>query len=296
MSKIDSIFYQSLEFAPDLEFDIRIVRTQADALYRGFGRYDLHYHSNWEIDFVIEGEGENIFQNRVYSFEPGDIYIIEPYKMHNSYTTSEIQLFCMQFNLDSVIKTVLMSSDLSSDLTKSNLHFCERIQANDSHYTAIRTIIEQVLDEWKHKPIAWHSAVRLYLAQLFIALVRYFPAPAAEDDQTLHSENLSIREALDYINSNYTKQIRLEQVAKHAIVHKNYFCFLFKKHVGCTYYSYLNMLRLKHACTLLLSTEQTIKEIALNSGFLDISTFNKAFKKAFALTPSEYKRQATHFK
>jgi len=70
---------------------------------------------------------------------------------------------------------------------------------------------------------------------------------------------------------------------------KNYFCTQFKKHIGCTYYTYLNNLRLKHACTLLHSTEQNVKKIALSAGFLDISTFNKAFKKALNMTPSEYR-------
>jgi len=289
MNKIDSIFYQSLELSPNFEFDIRIVRTQADALYRGFGQYDLHYHSNWEIDYVVGGEGENIFQDAVHAFEPGDIYIIKPYQMHNSYTTSEIELVCIQFNLESVIRSVFSDADFNDIMDKNKFNFADLIRADDPNYTSIQQIIKDIISEWKERNIGWHSATRLLLARLFIELMRNFRTETSEPETAHGSDNLGIRNALDYINTNYTKQIRLEQVAQKAIMQKNYFCTQFKKNIGCTYYTYLNNLRLKHACTLLLSTEQNIKKIALNSGFLDISTFNKAFKKALHMTPSEYR-------
>lgn len=289
MNKIDSIFYQSLELSPNFEFDIRINRNQSDILYRGFGRYDLHYHSNWEIDYVIGGDGETILRNAVYTFEPGDIYIIKPYQMHNSYTTSEIELICIQFNLESVIQSVFSDLDFNEEMNKNKLHFADLIRASDPNHPEIKRIITAVIDEWRTKKIGWHSATRLLLAQLFIELMRNYRVEANEPEAAHGSDNLGIRTALDYINTNYTRQIRLEQVAQKAIMQKNYFCTQFKKHIGCTYYTYLNNLRLKHACTLLLSTEQNVKNIALNSGFLDISTFNKAFKKALNITPSEYR-------
>ena len=59
--------------------------------------------------------------------------------------------------------------------------------------------------------------------------------------------------------------------------------------MGCTYYRYVNTLRLHHACALLKSTERTVKEIALGCGFSDISTFNKAFRKAYGISPGEYR-------
>ncbi len=293
MSKIDSIFYQKLELSPNFEFDIRIVRTQEDALDDGFGRYDLHYHSVWEIDYVVSGEGENIFHDSVYQFAPGDIYVIKPYQMHNAYPSGEIELFCIRFSLESVIQSVFSDSDFNDEMTKDVIRFADVIRANEPNYDGIHEIIIRILDEWKSRRVGWHSATRLLLAQLFIELTRNFKVKSGLAFFGSSTENFNIHRALDYINTNYTQQIRLEQAAQCAIMQKNYFCTQFKKHVGCTYYTYLTSLRIRHACTLLLSTEANIKRIALSSGFLDISTFNKAFKKTLGITPKEYRERHT---
>lgn len=289
MSKIDSIFYQSLELPPNFEFDIHMNRNQSEVLYRGFGRYDLHYHSYWEIDYVIGGEGENNFGDTVYPFEPGDIYIIKPYQMHNSYTASEIELMCIQFNMETVIQSAFSDTDFLDEINKNRMQFTPLIRASDPNYQNVSRIVSSIAEEWQQRKQGWKSAIRILLAQLFLELSRNFCVSLSAGETSHSSDNVGIRRAMDYINTNYTKQIRLEQVAQHAIMQKNYFCTQFKKHIGCTYYTYLNNLRLKHACTLLLSTDQNVKKIAFNSGFLDISTFNKAFKKALNMTPSEYK-------
>jgi len=289
MNKIDSIFYQSLDLPPDFEFNIKTNRNQAEVLYKGFGRYDLHYHSYWEINYLIEGEGENNFGETFYTFEPGDIYLIKPYQMHNSYTTTDIELVCIQFNLESVIHSVFSDSEFIEEMNKNGLQFVELIRASDPNHAGIKRILVEIANEWENKNLGWHYAIRLLLAQLFLELSRNFRVDSSAAEASRSSDNAGIRRALDYINTNYSKQIRLEQVAQHAIMQKNYFCTQFKKHIGCTYYTYLNNLRLKHACTLLHSTEQNVKKIALSAGFLDISTFNKAFKKALNMTPSEYR-------
>ncbi len=285
MNKIDSVFYQQLPLSPDFEFDIRIVRTQQDALYRGFGKYDLHYHSFWEIDYVTRGEGVNIFENATYQFAPGDIYIIHPYEMHNAFPDDEIELYCIQFSEDSVVRSVFSDTEYSDEL--AHPRFRNVVRQSDDRHEDLERIILRTLDEWKERRVGWRPAVRLSLAQLFIELMRHFPAPVNEARPS--RTNRGIMQALNYINSNYTHKLTLEQAAREALMNKNYFCTVFKQQMGCTYYRYVNTLRLHHACALLKSTERTVKEIALGCGFSDISTFNKAFRKAYGISPGEYR-------
>lgn len=286
MNKIDSVFYQQLPLSPDFEFDIRVVRTQEDALFRGFGKYDLHYHSFWEIDYVTRGAGVNIFENATYAFEPGDLYIIHPYEMHNAFPDDEIELFCIQFSESSVVRSVFSDAEYSGELSQPR--FATVIRAHDPHYAELQQIVLRTLDEWRQRRTGWKPAVRLSLAQLFLELMRNFPAPA--EDAPPSRANRGVLQALNYINANYTRKITLEQAAREALMNKNYFCTVFKQQMGCTYYRYVNTLRLHYACTLLKSTERTVKEIALDCGFSDISTFNKAFRKAYGLSPGDYRR------
>ena len=287
MNKIDSVFYQQLPLSPDFEFDIRVVRTQQDALYRGFGKYDLHYHSFWEIDYVTHGAGVNIFENATYPFAAGDIYIIHPYEMHNAFPDDEIELYCIQFSEDSVVRSVFSDAEYNGEL--AHQRFRNAVRADDPHHAELERIIRRTLDEWRARRVGWRPAVRLALAELFIELVRDFAAPT-EPSLPASRQNRGVLQALDFINQNYTHKITLEQAAREALMNKNYFCTVFKQQMGCTYYSYVNRLRLHHACALLKSTERTVKEIALGCGFSDISSFNKAFRKAYGISPGDYRR------
>lgn len=297
MNKIDSVFYQQLPLAPDFEFNIRVVRTQQDALDQGYGQYDLHYHSFWEIDLVVQGDGVNIFEDAVYSFEPGDIYIIHPYEMHNAFTNSEMEVFCIQFSEDTVVRSVFSDAEYSGEIARQGNRFVNLVRAGHPHYEELYTILQRTLDEWRGKRMGWRPATRLCLAQLFIELMRDFSTTDDREDLPLTEvsrQNRGIRQALNFINQNFTRKITLEQTARQAIMHKNYFCTVFRQQMGCTFYSYLNNLRLRHACSLLKSTEQPIKEVAISCGFTDISTFNKAFRKAMGMTPSVYREGLGH--
>lgn len=286
MNPINSVFYQQLPLSPDFEFDIRVVKSQQDALYRGFGKYDLHYHSFWEIDYVTRGEGVNIFENVTYPFHAGDIYIIPPYELHNAFPDDEIELYCVQFSEDSVVRSVFTDSEYNGEIAQKR--FTNLVRREHPRHAELESIILRTLEEWRAKRSAWRPAVRLCLAELFIELLRDFLDDSGDEDSPRHV-NRGVMKALDYINLNYTKKLSLEQAAREALMNKNYFCTVFKSQMGCTYYTYVSTLRLHHACVLLKSTERTVKEIALGSGFSDISAFNKAFRKAYGMTPMDYR-------
>lgn len=71
----------------------------------------------------------------------------------------------------------------------------------------------------------------------------------------------------------------------------NYIGKLFKNQMKCSFNEYVNTLRLKHACSLLHSSNMTIKEIADASGYSSIEYFMYSFKKKMMMTPSEYRNQ-----
>jgi AraC-like DNA-binding protein len=65
---------------------------------------------------------------------------------------------------------------------------------------------------------------------------------------------------------------------------------LFQKTFGTTLISYLTQHRISHAQRLLATTAQTVTEIAFESGFLSISRFNDAFRRACGCSPREYRK------
>ena len=73
-------------------------------------------------------------------------------------------------------------------------------------------------------------------------------------------------------------------------LHPNYAMNLFQKTFGTTLINYLTQHRVSHAQRLLATTDQTITDIAFNSGFNSISRFNDAFRRACGCSPREYRR------
>jgi len=93
----------------------------------------------------------------------------------------------------------------------------------------------------------------------------------------------------DYMDQHYNEDLSLETVASVAGFSKYHFSRLFKQCSGYNFYDYLCVLRIRAAETLLMSPDLSITEVALQSGFSSLSTFNRTFKKKKGCTPSEYR-------
>ena len=97
------------------------------------------------------------------------------------------------------------------------------------------------------------------------------------------------KKAIRYISKNFAGNLTLEDVAEHVHLNATYFSTLFKQSTGSTFREYLNMVRIEESKRLLTSTDYSILEIALATGFEDQSYFSKVFKKHTGLTPKQYR-------
>lgn len=88
----------------------------------------------------------------------------------------------------------------------------------------------------------------------------------------------------------FHRPIQLKEVAALANMTVQAFCLYFKKRTRKTYISFLNELRIQHACRLLLE-DKTIREVCYESGFTNLSNFNRIFMKIKGLTPGQFRKQ-----
>ena len=102
--------------------------------------------------------------------------------------------------------------------------------------------------------------------------------------------SLTIRKALMFIQSNFTRDLSLEEVACHAGVSKSYLCRVFPEYAGEHFSDYLQRLRVERAKELLLFTNDHIYEIATKVGFWNSRYFSKVFHDMVGMTPADYRR------
>jgi two-component system response regulator YesN len=111
-----------------------------------------------------------------------------------------------------------------------------------------------------------------------------------------HTDNAGTKEEFimdgiaAYIEEKYMKDLTLDKIARMACMNRFKFCRVFKERIGKTFTSYLNSIRVKKASELLKTTNLAIMEIAFFVGYRSFSQFERIFKKVYALSPKDYRR------
>lgn len=108
-----------------------------------------------------------------------------------------------------------------------------------------------------------------------------------EESQTF--TNATFMKLMKYINDNYRGEISLTGAAQVLHMNSNYVSQLFKKEAGVTFIHYITQKRLEDAKELLVTTQKTLTDIALEVGFNDTFHFIKTFKRFTGMTPGQYR-------
>lgn len=101
--------------------------------------------------------------------------------------------------------------------------------------------------------------------------------------------NPHIRRALQYMALNYAHPITAASTAAELGLSANYFSSLFRDTVGVSFREQLSRIRVEESKRLLLSTNDSLAEIAVAAGFADQSSFCKTFRRVVGLTPGKYR-------
>lgn len=107
-------------------------------------------------------------------------------------------------------------------------------------------------------------------------------------------ENLT-EKMIEYISLNFKQDISLDTLAEEFNVSKYYISHIFSDKIKINFRSYLALIRTEYAAGLIRTTDDSITNICLNSGFSSQRTFNRAFNRIYGITPREYKHNIGEF-
>lgn len=117
-------------------------------------------------------------------------------------------------------------------------------------------------------------------------------AAGADSDELL----ISVRKALDFMNSKFDHELTLSLVAKEANMSRSYFARCIKEFTGKTFQEHLREIRISYARTMLEQTRKPIYWIAAKSGYPNEKYFCKVFKAVTGMLPSEYRKKFDVYK
>ena len=108
--------------------------------------------------------------------------------------------------------------------------------------------------------------------------------------QSNEFDNDSVSAIVAYINANYQRIHGIEEIAEAFFISKYHLCRIFKNAMKITVIEYLNQVKIKQACHLLINTKKDMTEIAQLCGFHSAAYFSKVFRKLMNQKPMEYRK------
>ena len=119
-------------------------------------------------------------------------------------------------------------------------------------------------------------------------LKRNIPKNDGDENSRRSQQFYDMQRLLEYLGENFTENITLKMASDFLGLSECHFSRIFKQVMGVSFVTYLNMLRIEYGAKLIKTKQDTILDIALESGFNNIRTFNRVFKEITGYTPSKF--------
>ena len=272
--------FETVEFAENLTVH----------LYRNdeFEHYPPHWHNAIEITMPLMNNYTYKINNAEYELNEFDLIIVPPGELHEIIAPPTgkrfIFLSAFSFFYNSNPFTPLLPLLTNVTVIKSD---------SSPLHNRISALFQEMCHEFAVADALMEPAVYSKLLQILLLIQRHNLSASNPFGNSHFSKQREYVEKMlkvtRYINDNYRQDITLEDLSAIASYSKFHFSRVFKQYTGMTHTNYLNQIRIKAAENMMMNPNTPITEIAMNSGFNSITTFNRTFKKIKNHTPSKFK-------
>jgi len=258
-----------------------LLNSQVSTHLIGFEANELHNHNFIEFSYVLQGTCTHNLNGTISVIKQGEAFLFVPSDYHQ---------YINRHSEDFIHRDIIFTYDYFKEICKaySNnlydelidkkypLHFflsSESISQIESIIPNVLTSQSQSLAEITTKILSYSIINNILSLQL--------TQPTAIPDW--------LTKVLFFMNSPESINTPLKIFLNTLPYSHGYMCHQFKKHVGMTMTEYYNQQKMKHANTLLRTTDYTIETVCEKIGFTNISHFYTLFKKQYGITPAKLK-------
>jgi AraC-like DNA-binding protein len=252
-----------------------------------------HYHPEYELTYIVQGQGKRFVGDHIEPFKAGDLVLMGPNLPHfwrndEAYYAPDneqiAEAIVIQFDQklgDQWLPQLPESSILRTLLARAHhgLHFSE------AKVGEVQPLLFELLEQ---------DGMPLLLGVLQILVCLAADADAvmlASDGYQLiasEAESERMKRVLDYMLEHFRHEIRIDDIASIAGMAPAAFCRYFRRRTRKSFIEYLNELRISHARKLLLQSDNSVGQVGLECGFNNISHFHRQFKLYTGTTPLRY--------
>jgi AraC-like DNA-binding protein len=269
------------------------VRIEDDLHFYG----SLHTHSEIQITWINESKGTLVAGDYIGNFRPGQLFVIgseQPHVFKNDpeYFNGEdgfraycISLFIHKEMFGPQFMQLPEVSSLNRFFEISDRGMCFGNHVNKSVYPLINSISEQ---KGLAKLICLLKILDLIISDKDYRLL----ASSATNKGINQTEGKRLNDVFQFLLNEFKRPVSLEEVSSVANLAPNSFCRYFKNHTGKSFSSFLSELRIGNASKLLQNKDLSISTVCFDSGFNNLSNFNRQFKALTGISPKEFRIKA----
>ncbi len=237
-----------------------------------------HYHDSVELMYFSEDiDAPYILDGKEHIIRAGDLIIVNSNHIHACYyQTNTVKIVC-----------VLVSADFLYAINREDVQYQNHISGD----ARICEVFESLYTGSNTSPgAAFHNLSEI--SRLFSILTREYTTDARPADPGRLHKLVIVRQAMEYIEKHFDKEISVETLAKLSGFSVSRFSHIFREILDLAPMMYICQVRISKACELLVKTKLSITEISDKCGFNSSAYFTKIFRRQLGSTPGVYRKQA----
>lgn len=251
---------------------------------------DFHSHEVYEVLYVESGKTTYAVEGNKYELEAGDFLLIPPFTLHklieiNEYPCKRVILI---FTDDYIKKFNTPITDLSLIFDKIKQNNNHKIRIRSAFRNRINSSVNMLEELFLSGEYGDDVIFDATFASLFARMnkgVNFYDV-----DKYYKNYGVLIKKTTDYINANIDKKILISDISKHVGLSESRISHIYREQIGISITQYIIKKRLSISKDM-LKLGSPISEVAIKCGFPDYSSFLRAFKKEFNISPKSYQKQ-----
>lgn len=250
-----------------------------------------HWHNHLEIIYLNSGTMTAYINENSYNLTAGDILVINPKDIHYTHALGDCHYYLLQIP---AVHLERISHDWKL------LHFTEFIPSTedtDSLNCKLTNIFSELTRLHNSQLDGYNLLLLIQLYEfLHLLYTRNSSIISAQSRNRTARDFTRIEQSMQYVKKNYKHQITLKEISDYIMVSPEYFCRLFKKYTGQTFFNYLAQIRLLNFYQDLMHTEESITYLLEKNGITNYKQFMTMFKKAYGTTPHRLRTSKNNIK
>lgn len=251
--------------------------------------FDFHFHDFNKIIIFISGNVTYLIEGKSYKLKPWDILLVSSSEIHKAIigANGTYERMIIWVNSNFLLKHTNGGSNLLDCFEIAAKEKRNILRLNTELLRQGEYILSQLKKECSSEDFGSQVLRNSLFLQFIVYLNRLYLKPEAGMHQVEGDFNEGIGEVIRYINENLCEDMSIESLAARFYMSKYHLMHKFKSQTGYTIHSYILQKRLIMANTL-IKAGGSMTEACTECGFGDYSSFVRAFKKMYGLSPKRH--------